>query len=305
MANPSFLTLLLAAVIAQAFFCSYTGANALQGMNLAAPVVRRAEHAELNERMLKKRRPQNNNNNNNVVDDVPVNPAGDVTPSGSTTTATSNTTPPPIQTTSSPRPTTSTAQSSVRIYLTFSRSFYSLVLSSPPPKASSIRPLRSFPYPRPQQVASRLPHRAPCRRPPLRLLPPLSLSLYQPSLLSHLPQTRQVAPFTLLHQPQTLRRLQTPLKTSPPPSCQSLSLSVSLSPAPVSLLVLPSGPSSASGSSAPLATLRIVSSLSTGSPPKILVSVTIPLSPPLHVLDREMALDHPPTCQKIMTAYEI
>jgi hypothetical protein len=117
MANPSFLTLLLAIAIAQVFLSSAPAANALQGMNLAAPAVRRAEHVQLGERMLKKRRPQGPDN---VATDVPINAGGDAPPTSLTTTPATSTSTQPTPTT---RPTTSTPQTTVRIYITFSRIF--------------------------------------------------------------------------------------------------------------------------------------------------------------------------------------
>jgi len=67
----------MAVAMAQLLASAAPGANALQGMNLANPPVhRRAEHAEINQRMLKKRRPQTGDNA------PPINAVNDPTPSG-------------------------------------------------------------------------------------------------------------------------------------------------------------------------------------------------------------------------------
>lgn len=108
MTRPSFFTLLMAVAMAQLLASAAPGANALQGMNLAnPPVYRRAEHAEINQRMLKKRRPQTG------ADAPPVNAVNDPIPSASTTPAQTTTQQTSTRQTAAPQ----TTVRSVYIYL--------------------------------------------------------------------------------------------------------------------------------------------------------------------------------------------
>jgi hypothetical protein len=85
MARLSFFTLLLTAVVVQLSLTAVPSAHALQGMNLTPPMVKRAEHVNLNQRMIKKKRQT----------DVPINPIADPTPSTSTSVSPTSTTPTP------------------------------------------------------------------------------------------------------------------------------------------------------------------------------------------------------------------
>ena len=91
MARLSFFTLLLTAVVAQLSLTAVPTAHALQGMNLTPPMVRRAEHVNLNQRMIKKKR--------QAEQDVPINPIAEPTPSTNTsvTTPTASTASPTTQ----------------------------------------------------------------------------------------------------------------------------------------------------------------------------------------------------------------
>jgi hypothetical protein len=87
MARLSFFTLVLTAVIAQLSLTAVPSVHALQGMNLTPPMVKRAEHVNLNQRMIKKKR---------QADDVPINPIADgPTPSTNTSVTPTATTPSP------------------------------------------------------------------------------------------------------------------------------------------------------------------------------------------------------------------
>ena len=85
MARLSFFTLLLTAVVAQLSLTAVPSVHALQGMNLTPPMVKRAEHVNLNQRMIKKKR----------QDDVPINPIAEPTPSTNTSVTPTATTPTP------------------------------------------------------------------------------------------------------------------------------------------------------------------------------------------------------------------
>ncbi len=117
MAPLSFYTLFLTLAVTYLSLAAVPSANALQGMNLAPPpVAKRAEHANLNQRMIKKKR---------AADDVPINPgAAAVTPSESASTPvtpTGSTTPPVVTPSNTSTPSVSISSTGIilEIYSNF------------------------------------------------------------------------------------------------------------------------------------------------------------------------------------------
>ena len=281
MARLSFFTLLLAVALS---FKAVPSTHALQGMDLAPPMVKRAEHINLNQRMVRKKR---------AADDVPIDPIADPTQSTSNPAVVPTTSSTPLPTTQVP-PTTQASSTGSPVSICLSPSarpapgFHTEVLTPIVRQARTPLPQAPVPQPRaPVQPRAPLPAPQAPRRPrpsprPLHqpFQPPREAQVQGLSLLSS--SLRQLLPPKL---PMLLLRTRTNLSCRNRPSLVSSSLLLA------SLLVLPSGLSSANGSLAHPATLKIVSSPSVGNPPSLPDYPTTRPSPPSSVHLHETAED--------------